>query len=267
MQLLHSRRVDATCRFWADGPGAVSSAQKTIIRQALLEKLHQKRLCLKIASDCTGAGAPEQAWASVRRVLVAFGIPESFEIEETFGSEHPKAHHCHKYIKQNLRVLTLYADFVARTVRCARGKKCSTVFTRTPIEDGDIFDNDKQEMPAPGTIDNYSVGFERQALSGRNGHGERLDLSVSPDKWLDKHGVSGGTGSQRTLMASACTIKQLLPRTVLIENVGSCPMLTLLEYLRRWLAMYQWWGNYSDAADFGSTSARYRLSICGFKCV
>ena len=39
-----------------------------------------------------------------------------------------------------------------------------------------------------------------------------------------------------------------------------CPT-ALLDYLRKFIPEYNWWGNFSDAIDFGSSSFRHRLSI------
>ena len=41
-----------------------------------------------------------------------------------------------------------------------------------------------------------------------------------------------------------------------------CPT-TLLDYIRNHIPEYNWWGNFSDAIDFGSSSFRRRLSIVG----
>ena len=215
---------------------------------------------LRLASDCTGAAAPEQAWASVSKILVLLGITD-IALENVFGSEAADAKHCHKYLHSNLRITTLYIDLVERTSRMLDGSS-STAAVRIGT-DGEL-QTYETALPKPGLLDNYSIGFECQDLSGRNSSGTLLDLSHDPS-WFFATGfperVQSMTRSQRTLVSSMLTIKRLQARTILIENVGSCPTDALLAYFRTHLPGYIWWGNQSEAADFGSESFRYRLSI------
>lgn len=190
------------------------------MRHALKSKLHGKKLRVVLGSDCIGAGGPEQAWASVARVLDKLDIAKlDLPREGTFGSEaHDKvAKHAHTYIGQNLNIQVLFLDMVERAVRMLQGHRSfPTVFRSqegTQHETGG-----SHALPEPYTIDNYSVGFECQDLSLRNEQGKSLGLECSPEQYLLTRRNSLGR-SERTLMASLVTIKKLQPRTVFLENV------------------------------------------------
>ena len=58
------------------------------------------------------------------------------------------------------------------------------------------------------------------------------------------------------------TIRQLAPRTFKLEYVVRAEK-GLLEYIQNYLQEFNAWGNVTDAADYGCTSSRLRLSIVG----
>ena len=89
------------------------------LRLERLQKLGGRKIKICIASDCSGAGAPERAWQSVARVLENKHIAR-LEINETFGSEHPRAYHCHKYLRDNFTFGAIYIDVVKRAIDMLR---------------------------------------------------------------------------------------------------------------------------------------------------
>lgn len=84
--------------------------------------------------------------------------------------------------------------------------------------------------PSPGTLNNYSVGFECQDLCGRHDSGIPLDLSKSPNQFMAD--IGSRSRSQKMLMVSLVTIRGMLPRTALIENVVGWPTRNLIENLQ-----------------------------------
>ena len=118
-------------------------------RLELDRKLGGKEIAIWTASDCTGGGAPEQAWRSVGRVLETLCIAK-VNIKEVFGSEHPKAYHCIRYLQNNMSLSVLFVDVVKRAIDMLNGQ---SEFETT---DGNA------ELPPRGQISNYSCGFECQ---------------------------------------------------------------------------------------------------------
>ena len=217
-----------------------------------------------VASDCLGAAAPEQTWLSTSRVLQELGISK-LDIREAFGSEHASATHAHKYLRQNFAHEIIFDDVVERARRMTLGhNKSKVIWTTSGDGDGVA----EAEWPRPGIIDNYSCGFECQDLSTRlhskkETVGKPLRLDQHPSLYFKGSDFEDLGRSEVTLMASLVTVIHLLPRTVLLENVGGCAAHALLEYIRTHLPNYTWFGNQTDAADFGSDSSRFRLSIVG----
>jgi len=107
-----------------------------------------------LGSDCTGAGAPEQAWHSVSRVLDRLGLAK-LTVKESFGSEAATALHCRKYLSQNFAFDTLYIDIVDRALRMLGGESSGHAEARPGSSDLCL-----KEWLHPGKLANYSCGFE-----------------------------------------------------------------------------------------------------------
>ena len=162
----------------------------------------------------------------------------------------------------------MYSDVIERARRMVAGE------TKSPAlwyrDASGLFNEDVEAAwPSPGTLHNYSCGFECQDYSARNTNKEKAEKLFSvlrhpPAHYFVNQDAFKALGrSETTLLASLVAVTYLLPRTVLLENVNGGPASELLAYLRHELPNYVWFGNFTDASDFGSYSDRFRLSIIG----
>lgn len=182
----------------------------------------------------------------------------NINLTECFGSEAQSAYHCRKYPRQNLALEVLFIDVVARALAMLNNKTGSEAEDLT-----NPLGTSEQPWPAPGDTSVYACGFVCTELSKANKDGTALNLDNTPETHLLQRLDQCGQ-SQRTLMASLVTIKKLLPKTFLLENVGGCPASPLLAYIKDYLSTdYFCFGNLTNAADFGTPTERYRLSIIG----
>ena len=190
---------------------------------------------ISYASDCSGGDALWAAWESMARVL-KHKMVVGLVLHHRFASEHKDAKHCHAYIKQNIPTECLFKDMHKRSaehggpvvfcdphIHCKPPKGCG----------GQAW----ARLPAAGSLQNYTAGFECQDLSAANRHGRPLTLSsaISMEETgieEDSNDDEAGGRSSRTFRDSVETIDRLGPRSALLENVGRAPLAIVVAWLR-----------------------------------